>query len=211
MRFFRFLAVLLLSVVVLGERESRATIIFGDPGDPGAYPFGFSFDITDDFKSAFGSTVSGQKVLLDLVFSGLKHVESPSDEGWSVLLVVNHDSVGGGNLILPDILDIGISNEFGQIIRSADFLFGASSSPPQSISDGSFSPTSNEFFHDVHFDINLPDYESDPNISQVFVSFPTDGSFIIGEWGVIPEPSTLTLAALALLGLLAHGRRRRRA
>ena len=61
-------------------------------------------------------------------------------------------------------------------------------------------------FTDVFPDIELTD------VDKILLSlgFFGDKSTVgISEFGIIPEPSTLTLAALALLGLLAHGRRRR--
>ncbi len=71
-------------------------------------------------------------------------------------------------------------------------------------------PTGTTLFSTTHI---LFEYELFPNpdFELITLEIPPGGSVdqVVVDTISIPEPSTLTLAALGLLGLLAHGRRRR--
>ncbi len=66
-------------------------------------------------------------------------------------------------------------------------------------------------FHDLHLDGTVFFLDGPDPLILDTVEFNVTANFVqIGTWP-IPEPFTFTLAALALLSLLAHGHRRRRA
>ena len=193
MTILRLVASMTLMAIV--TTTSQAATLFGNPGNVGLSTSSLNIEITDDFKSAFGSTVSGQGVQLDLVFTDQKQVEPPSDQAWDLLLIINHDSVGIGNTIPPIIQGVTLNDGLGQAIRSADGLFNGSSSPGQSLSISEFDTDGDMLlFRGVSFDVTLPNYGSTPNITEVLVVFSSDSPLT-----VIPEPASLALLGLALI------------
>ena len=96
-------------------------------------------------------------------------------------------NVTGGILDFLGASGVGIINIFGD---NFNFAFGEIP-----VLDGDLDGTlaSGQSFVNLEFDRDV------------------DAKIILHQAPIVPEPSTLTLAALAFFGLLAHGRRRRRA
>ena len=169
------------------------------PGVASAVPFQFVFTDTID---AISGTFSG--VSIDDTFT----LTVVADNGGS--------AAASQQWFDDDVLSASLSVAGGTYV--------ASYTPPSSCTDDfCFETDSNGdltraiYEHDEPPVLGTDTFGSDGNLLFGFTAFRNStgsgvagyGSQALGDWAIIPEPSTLSLAALGLLGLAANGRRRK--
>ena len=176
--------------------SARAATILINPGSPGSQSSGIFLNITAAFTGAFGSTLAGQSVQLDLRFSDMKYLVPPGI-GFRTQLNVDYND---RSFVPATIHDIFLFDQAGNSLvtpsSTRSGTAGGGAVGGLSIT-GEYSPTT-EFFHGVHFDLTLPN--TGYSVHSVAIYFQTYNSDVPFTVGVVPEPSVGAMFLMAFLG-----------
>lgn len=204
----KIIKVIAVSLSLLAS-TAHAQIITYDPGTVGT--LGLVADIT--FHELDGALVP-TTLELDFVFSGNKQytVRDPG-LGFSGSLVFHLDSFGGGTLpAVAFLTDMDGNN----ILDAYSYISRAYGTVQEYSFD--FDLFSGLEFHGLHLSVDMSDLSSNRVFADADVSFRGDSILEITEFTSppvdaeqVPEPGTLLLMSLGLLGLIGRFRRNRTA
>lgn len=205
----RVLGLLALLQAVISVEPAQATNIQIDLGPPPV----LSHAVTVPFADLNGTSLSGQNLSLDFIFSGAQFVRLftvTNDFEVSVKLQTNSPGLAGflsGTGFLAD--------QFGNPLQSPQDLGSASSSDGSMVAGlfplfaGAGAPTRPFDFFDVHFDLTLPSNSSFEVTGGEFglSSFGLGGPFGVGPGvpnDIVPDAADAAyLFCIGLVGLLA--------
>ena len=199
-------------------RQASALIIFINPGPVGQINTDFQLDVPE----LVDLQVDGEEFTLDFVFSDMKHLEVDVLNQYAITLSLEMNTTDLEELTAPLEDAYFLPDEESEPILLGTFPSEGSGSNPAIVdyslaTDPSSAPVS--FVHNgVHLEGHYPRSQissTGVTIVSAHLRFQTSigiepfGTLEVGERGPpVPEPTTLTLATLGLLGMSYRRRKR---